>query len=86
MYQPIQEAGPLSMIRNVTDLILGLNNFRNRAGRSVSSGYNKTNPSKSSNYKYSSVAKAASNLIAVFPIICSKNVLLCEAHKMEIIN
>lgn len=74
MYQPIQEAGPLSMIRNVTDLILGLNNFRNRAGRSVSSGYNKTNPSKSSNYKYSSVAKAASNLIAVFPIICSKNV------------
>ena len=74
MYQPIQEANPLSMIRNVTDLILGLNKSRNRALNSFSSGYNSRKSRMDSNYTYSSIAKASSNLIAVFPIICSKNV------------
>ena len=80
MYEPIQEG----IIRTVSDLISVI---KGSDGRKVAyqkfkdgyqtgqknANYDSTDP-RQSGYSYSSVAKATSNLIAVFPILASRNI------------
>ena len=67
MYEPIQEG----IVKTVSDLILAIKDGGTTGVKYAGPNYT---GDKRANYSYSSVAKATSNLIAVFPILASRNV------------
>ena len=70
MYEPIQE-GVINTLSGIISLIKSDSEVKKAVGQ-VKEG--EKNKRLQSSYSYSSVAKATSNLIAVFPILASRNV------------
>ena len=70
MYEPIQEG----IIKTVSDLISVIKGDENVQDEYKKAKENNENKRKPSSYSYSSVAKSTSSLIAVFPILASRNV------------